>query len=296
MIHLLKKLVPKSVKQEIKKELNQIASNSSPIHANLLLSKLYHPMEISSQYPIAYFLDQKQKTPKTALDSYPIPPSHMRMGYAANNDKEYMESGYYSAGSLLQILNRHKFNLQPGITMLDWGCATGRVLRYFAKEAAQGEFWGMDQDAASIQWNKENLSPPFHFMNCTAYPHLPFEDNKFDLIYGLSVFTHIYHCYDLWLMEFRRILKKGGYAIFTVVDEYCWEYMRKNGKLEWMPEQDFTQGLPHDLTVYGGEIWGGTFVFVKRDWVKKEWGRYLQVIEIEPAVEGYQTAILLRKE
>ena len=275
--------------------MNHIITDSSPMNANLILSKLYHPIENSNHSPIAYFLDQHPKTSEIKNDGFPIPPSHMRMGYAADKDQEYLESGYKSATALRKILDNQKFKFESGMHVLDWGCATGRVLRYFAREAAQGEFWGLDQDLLSIQWDKENLNPPFHFMTSTAYPHLPFEDDKFDLIYGLSVFTHIYHCYDLWLMEFRRILKKGGYAIFTIIDEYCWDYFQKKWKPEWMPEQDFSKGIPHDMTVYGGSVWGMTFVFLKREWVKKEWNRYLKIVDIKPGVEEYQTAIVLRK-
>jgi SAM-dependent methyltransferase len=113
---------------------------------------------------------------------------------------------------------------------MDWGCATGRTLRHFAVEAGANEFWGTDQDEASVTWAKENLSPPFRFVTCTAYPHLPFSDSKFGLIYGLSVFTHLEYLQDLWLMEIHRVLRSGGHAIFTVHDEHTVRFMAERGR------------------------------------------------------------------
>ena len=48
------------------------------------------------------------------------------------------------------------------------------------------------------------------------------------LVYAGSVFTHILHLMDMWLMEFRRILAPGGYALFTVHDEHTWQCLSEN--------------------------------------------------------------------
>jgi ubiquinone/menaquinone biosynthesis C-methylase UbiE len=78
-----------------------------------------------------------------------------------------------------------------GRRVLDFGCGAGRVLRHFAPEAeAGGEFWGCDPYPPTIEWLKANLSPPFQFYVSEARP-LPHPDGYFDLIYAISVFTHI---------------------------------------------------------------------------------------------------------
>jgi SAM-dependent methyltransferase len=140
------------------------------------------------------------------------------------------------------------------------------------------------------------LSPPFHFVTCTAYPHLPFPDNKFGLIYGLSVFTHLEHFPDLWLMEMQRIIKPGGYAIFTIHDEHTVQFFMEHGRPHWIPaELTLEEIRKHEATIIHGSLWHETYTFFRGDYIRKEWGRYFQVLGIRPYSDGYQSAVVLRK-
>jgi ubiquinone/menaquinone biosynthesis C-methylase UbiE len=51
-------------------------------------------------------------------------------------------------------------------------------------------------------------------------PPLEYEDSKFDLIYSMSVFTHLdeYRQFQ-WLIELKRVLREDGILIITVYDE-----------------------------------------------------------------------------
>jgi SAM-dependent methyltransferase len=224
------------------------------------------------------------------------------MGHSAD-DGEYEQSGAQTANWLRAVARREGIDLERQASVMDWGCATARVLRHFVKEAQQGEFWGVDQSGPAIVWNRENLSPPFKFLTCTAYPHLPFEDNKFALIYGLSVFTHVLHLIDTWIMELRRILVPGGCALFTIHDEHTWEDLAKNDELrqrwinnKWWADESFATGLEHDLEFFGGlDDWNRVVSFLRSDWVSHTWGQYMQVVSIEHYSDSYQTAVLLRK-
>jgi ubiquinone/menaquinone biosynthesis C-methylase UbiE len=59
----------------------------------------------------------------------------------------------------------------------------------------------------------------------TSIPHLPFEDNTFNLVSAFSVFTHIEAFETAWLMELKRILKPGGLAWITIHSENTWREM-----------------------------------------------------------------------
>ncbi len=132
----------------------------------------------------------------------------------------YLESGSNSASRIRSIVERYGISQNENSSVLDWGCTTGRVLRHFAEDAKKQEFWGIDVDRPSIDWAKANISPPFHFLCCSAYPYLPFPDNKFSLIYGMSVMTHLLHFRDMWLMELRRILCPNGLNLLTPNSEF----------------------------------------------------------------------------
>jgi SAM-dependent methyltransferase len=222
------------------------------------------------------------------------------MGHA-DDDPQYLQAGRTSAEFIRSMLERERVVLAPGASILEWGCAGGRVLRHFAPEAAQAEVWGIDQHSPSISWCKRNLSPPFKFMTCTAFPHLPFEDNTFTLIYAGSVFTHILHLMDAWVMEFRRILKPGGLALFTVHDEHTWDYLatREGQKHIVDPDRlgEFKGTLDHEVSfLYAGGGWDRVVSFLRSDWIKRDWGQYLELVSVEPRSESYQSTVVLRKQ
>ena len=77
-------------------------------------------------------------------------------------------------------------------------------LRHFLPEAESAEFWGCDLHGPTIAWLDENLSPPMHFYVNDERP-LRHPDGYFDLIYAISVFTHITVDWSAWLLELHRI-------------------------------------------------------------------------------------------
>jgi ubiquinone/menaquinone biosynthesis C-methylase UbiE len=226
----------------------------------------------------------------------PLPPLGLTMAW--NRDlREYVSSGKQHAETILALAARHGMILDEGSTVLDWGCGTGRVLRHFADKAAVSEFWGVDVDEPSIRWAKHHLSPPFRFVNVSHFPYLPFPDESASLIYGISVMTHLEHFRDMWVMEFRRLLRPGGMVVLTIHDEKTIQHIR-----DCSPPG--TMGLPKDLSalvdfdaeVVHGDRWNTTFTFLSSKHVRREWGRYLDVVEICPTSVGFQSAVILRKE
>jgi SAM-dependent methyltransferase len=109
-----------------------------------------------------------------------------------------------------------------GRRVLDFGCGAGRVLRQFAPEAESGEFWGCDLYEPTVTWLQENLSPPFRFYVNAERP-MPHPDEHFDLVYAISVFTHITGEWAEWMLELRRILKPDGLLLATFIGPRSWE-------------------------------------------------------------------------
>jgi len=294
MIRLLKRIVPGSLKQGLRDRLK--VETALALDPNSILGVLYTPPGYRREGPWLIWDGQR---PGASAGSLPLPPPEFRMGHAAD-DAQYLQAGQASSAFIRSIVKREGVDLTSGQSILEWGCAGGRVLRHFAPEAAHSEVWGIDQHGPSISWCKQNLSPPFKFMTCTAFPHLPFEDNTFALVYAGSVFTHILHLMDTWVMEFRRILKPGGLALFTVHDEHTWEYLasRDIQKRIVDPErlEEFAGTLNHEVSfLYAGGSWNRVVSFLRSDWVTREWGQYLDVVSVEPRSESYQTTVVLRK-
>jgi len=100
--------------------------------------------------------------------------------------------------------------------ILDWGCGPGRVIRHLPAVNGDGcSFYGTDYNARSIAWCKENL-PGIHFHKNELKAELPWDDGFFDIIYGISIFTHLSEQmhYD-WYRELHRVLKPGGIMFLT---------------------------------------------------------------------------------
>jgi len=102
-----------------------------------------------------------------------------------------------------------------GKRVLDFGCGAGRTLRHFIDVARSCELWGCDIDGASIAWLQEQLCPPLNVFRNGTEPPLPHPDGTFDLIWAVSVFTHLTDTWSRWLLELRRVLADDGLIYLT---------------------------------------------------------------------------------
>jgi SAM-dependent methyltransferase len=129
--------------------------------------------------------------------------------------------------------------LDSSQNILDFGCGCGRTLIWFGKNPNSAHFYGTDIDAKAISWCRENL-PFCTFSINNDLPPLEYASNSFDLIYSISVFTHLIEEYQFkWLSELKRIIKPDGIALITLHGENVWKTlsnvdiikMKKNGFL-----------------------------------------------------------------
>ena len=94
----------------------------------------------------------------------------------------------------------------------DGRCATSSTRPHSA------EIWGCDIDHESVDWLQHNLCPPLHVLRNAAAPdRLPFEDGHFDVVWALSVFTHLADTWAAWLLELHRVLADDGILIATTI-------------------------------------------------------------------------------
>jgi ubiquinone/menaquinone biosynthesis C-methylase UbiE len=100
--------------------------------------------------------------------------------------------------------------------ILDWGCGPGRVIRHLPNVIGNNcEYYGTDYNKQTINWCSINL-PGIHF-NCNELKaKLPYPDNFFDGIYGISIFTHLSEqMHYEWYDELYRIVKPNGIMLLT---------------------------------------------------------------------------------
>ena len=209
--------------------------------------------------------------------SFPLPPNELLQRIGPMGDED--PTGTYERTGL-----EHRRLIEgalpegwtwPGRTVLDFGCGVGRILRQFAPEAEESEFWGCDIDGQSIDWLRENLSPPFRFFESADAAGLPQEDGYFDLIYALSVYTHLTDNWAGWLLEHHRVLKDDGLLFATFLGEGMIETLIGE---KWDEDRIGMNPLMH------GYPWkyGGPITFNSPWWIRSHWGRAFDILELRP--------------
>lgn len=234
-------------------------------------------------------------------EKLPLPPANYRPGYSPDDDIKYLNWGKSDHDYICEIIKKHHACYHD-ITILDFGCSSGRVLRQFLKESRNfnWKLMGIDIQAVLIEWMRRHFPREVTVLCGTAMPHLPFEDNSIDVIYGISVFTHTKYQWDTWLMEFKRVLKPGGLCLQSVQCEAAWEYYHKNRHEKWVSEGHpasmlLEPRMKHDYLYYGDPSVSQTFY--KREIIVELWARYMEVVDfLPPPAFSYQNWIVLKKE
>lgn len=130
----------------------------------------------------------------------------------------FLDSGARAAACIREGLERHGTRLEELGRILDFGCGCGRVVRHW-HDLDGPEIFGTDTNHRSIRWCRRSL--PFgRFEVNGPEPPLPFEGGAFDLIYALSVLTHLPEdLQDAWMGEMQRLLRPGGLLLLSLHGE-----------------------------------------------------------------------------
>ena len=108
------------------------------------------------------------------------------------------------------------------LNILDWGCGPARLLIHLPKilHSHKLNIYGTDYNPRTIKWCKEHLKN-IHFAQNLLSPPLEFQSNKFEVIYSLSVLTHLSkQSHFDWINELNRLLKPSGILILTTHGDY----------------------------------------------------------------------------
>lgn len=227
-------------------------------------------------------------------EEFPLPPEDLW-----ERAFDYLELGSTHASRLRAAVARAGGGVNGHL--LDFGCGSGRVIRWFLDEARDHEVWGVDFNAEHIAWAQQHLSPPFRFALGTSLPHLPFEDDTFAVVFAGSVFTHISELGDAWLLELRRVTRPGGVLYLTVHDEVFVERLISESPNSWlgqfMLEHASTLeelGRTADIICIGRGS-NDSQVFHARDALVQRWSQHLEVVEVLDEDFYHQSAVVLRK-
>lgn len=158
-----------------------------------------------------------RKANKDFKKNYPevqLPPDYLIYESFQMNYNKYYNDSIETTKWLKSHFEKHIVLKNKRI--LDWGCGPGRIIRHLPIIVGNGcEYFGTDYNEKSIQWCHNNLKG-IAFNRNTLKAQLPYEDHFMDVIYGISIFTHLSEqLHYEWYKELFRILKPNGIMFLT---------------------------------------------------------------------------------
>jgi SAM-dependent methyltransferase len=184
------------------------------------------------------------------------------------------------------------------------------VLPHVAALAPGAVCAGCDIDAAAISWASAH-HPGIDWRRSEFRPPLPFGDDQFELIYSISVFSHLdTRLQDAWLGEVARVLAPGGVALLSVHGAHAFEQFRSGAVATgWCPRTAFTRPslradeflfVPYRRSVWNaGELPGidGDYglAFHGIEHLREHWGEWFEIAGVvERGMTAWQDIVVCR--
>ena len=229
-------------------------------------------------------------------DSDPyLPPPRLRFKVAGSPDRgDYLSNGRQLRRDIETALGQLGHNIRDFKDILDFGCGCGRTLRWLADRPSGCNLYGSDVDGEAIRWCRRHLD----FASFSLNPPLPPTDYKpgsFDLIYLISVFTHLNEEYQLrWLEELERLTRPGGVVLISVHGPYV-----AGMKLS---EEQLDKVRGKGVFFLSDAFWKLYFpnfyqtCFHTPEYIRQTWSKFFNVADyIERGVGDWHDLVVLRK-
>jgi len=220
------------------------------------------------------------------------PPKHLQVRIVGGYFVDFFAGGFRNVDEFNKSLNKTGKTIADMKDVLDFGCGCGRVFLAMKKRYPHLNISGSEIDEEAVQYCRSEYSDVGDFqVNPPKAPSV-FASNSFDFVYGISVFTHLPEDLQFgWLEDLQRITRPGAYLLLTVENKKTEVILNAEQKIEFENKGFYffqgwlTDGLPdfYRTTLHS------------HDYVRKEWGRYFEVIDIIPkAIGNHQDAIIVR--
>lgn len=230
------------------------------------------------------------------LPSFPHP--DLQAAWVGSSNKHALMEGLHFYKAILSYLARQNVTLTADSRVLDFGVGWGRYMRFFYRDVALNNLYGVDPWHLAIDVCRET-NVQGQLLQIGLRPPLVLADDLFDLTFAYSVFSHLSpDAGEQWIAELARCMKPGGLLVVTTQGrtfiDFCASLREKPyeslwheglarsfvatdqmyadydaGKMLYAPNGG-GEALPSD--VYGDAI-------VPRGHVESVWGKYLELVD-----------------
>jgi SAM-dependent methyltransferase len=224
-----------------------------------------------------------------------LPPASLRFRVHGDlSAQSFLESGQQASEDIRAALAQAGREVDSFQRILDFGCGCGRTLIWLQRLARYSDLHGTDIDPEAIAWCRDYLRFGTFATNAPL-PPLSYPAETFDLIYAISVFTHLDEDYQFeWLGELERVTQPGGVVLLTVHGAFYRNRMSAE-QVEAIERTGF-------LFVRGPETMEGIFpewyqtAFHTREYVLSTYSRYFDVAAYIPqGLDGSHDIVVLVK-
>ncbi|MGH8511613.1 MAG: class I SAM-dependent methyltransferase [Gammaproteobacteria bacterium] len=246
---------------------------------------------------------------------YPVPPNSSMRKTSSRSIRHYYISGIQTALPIATTAIRERVALHEKINILDFGCGVGRQLLHFTRHYPNPNYYACDIDDTSIEFVCKEY-PQVNAYASRFHPPLKYENNFFDSVYSVSIFSHLsIEDHRPWLNELARITKPGGYCFLTIegrtaLDALASDFNTDTNKLEQdlkkqgylYKEYDFLKTSVQNQNVLRGASFlvgvEGSYgnMAMSLEHIKKEWDtEQFQVIDIIEGIIDYRQDLVILK-
>lgn len=223
-----------------------------------------------------------------------LPPAWLRTRVQGTPDiPGFVRVGRQCARDLAKAVTYAGRNIGDFRQILDFGCGCGRTMMYLRSDTPLAAMHGTDIDGEAVAWCARHL--PFGVFSVNAAePPLPYNANRFDLIYALSVFTHLDEDYQFrWLEELERIAQPGAVVLATLHGYERWKTFPPDVQAKIKKDGMAFVPMP---------FWKGIFsdwyqnAYHSEEYVREKFSQYFEVRAYLPlGLDGYQDIVVLEK-
>lgn len=238
--------------------------------------------------------DRKYITTQGIKKNIPIPPISLRYRIQGNAlSRDFLDVGKRNFEEIKIGLERIGYDLNSFENILDFGCGCGRTAIWFHINEINKNafnFYGTDIEIDAIKWCCENLGSGNFNVN-KELPPVEYQDNFFDLIYAISVFTHMREDHQfLWLEELKRILKPNGILIISLHGQRLSKDLTHNETVQLQKTGYSTKVISNH------KDWAYLASYHTKEYVLNKFGQYFKVLDYtERSVNNLQDMVVLQK-
>jgi SAM-dependent methyltransferase len=172
---------------------------------------------------------------------FQVPPQHNMRSTSSLTLRHYYESGLTTALPIMVSAMHAGADFSKPLKVLDFGCGAARQILHFTRQYPHLQMSACDVDFDVVRF-VQKAYPQVDTYASSFDPPLKYANATFDLLYSVSIFSHLsYEDRALWLAELSRVLKPGGLALLTFNGLHALRVAHERGLRRQFTEQQLAE-------------------------------------------------------